>query len=145
VAVPPALVGRVDAHPPDDARRGAALVVVDGRRGLEAAHRDDGGVVPACLPVARIRRGFADEKVAPGRQVGVLDLPEVGVEVGVLLVEGPDVPERPLVEAPDRVGVAWLVSPDVQFGHDRVVVIGGYVDGVTGSVCRSRGWTDDDE
>ena len=103
MAVLPALVGGVDAHPPDDACRGAALVVVDG-----------------C-------RVFADEELAAGRQAGVLGLPE-----------------RSLVEAPERVGVAWLVPADVQFGHARVVAAGGQVDDVTGSGCRSRGWTGSD-
>ena len=91
MAIAPALVGGVDAHPPEDARRGAALVVVDGRR------------------------VFADEVLAAGRRAGVLGLPE-----------------RSPVEAPERVGVAWLVLPDVQLGHARVVAAGGQVDGVTG-------------
>lgn len=83
------------------------LVVVDRRRGLEGAHRDD----------RPVRHSLTDEKLAAGVEIRRGDSTQIRVQVGVLLVEGTDIAERTLVEVPDCIGVAWFVPAKTEVGH----------------------------
>jgi len=123
--VAPSLCRRRDPHPVEFGRAGdCPLVVVARLGGQQAAHRHQRPVeglwaVPAGLDRVQTVRD-ADQEVAATVEIALPDPSEVVATRNIVGI-GARRPHRPLVEVPDRIGVASVVPSEGHIAGHRVV------------------------